>query len=105
MTHSNFFNFGETSMETGSRLSYLSQTTLQALALTTDELIESSERLIRGHSQARAWNAPKAIIQPPDGRYMMATLSAADDPPFLAMKSLIFNSKEETKNKPKISQK
>jgi hypothetical protein len=46
MTHESFFNFGETSMETGS-LSYLSQTTPQALALTTDEVVESIERLIR----------------------------------------------------------
>ena len=34
-------------METGSPLSYLSQTTLQALALTTDEVIESIEHLMR----------------------------------------------------------
>jgi ornithine cyclodeaminase/alanine dehydrogenase len=90
-------------METGSRLSYLSQTTLQALALTTDEVIESIERLIRGRSQARAWNAPKAVIQPPDGRYMMATLSAADDPPFLAMKSLIFNPRNRERGLPDVN--
>jgi ornithine cyclodeaminase/alanine dehydrogenase len=90
-------------MKTGSRLSYLSQTTLQALALTADEVIESIERLIRGRSRARAWNAPKAIIQPPDGRYMMATLSAADDPPFLAMKSLIFNPRSRERGLPDIN--
>ncbi|MCL4296764.1 MAG: ornithine cyclodeaminase family protein [Anaerolineae bacterium] len=90
-------------METGSHLSYLSQATLQALALTTDEVVESIERLIRGQSQARAWNAPKAVIQPPDGRYMMATLSAADDPPFLAMKSLIFNPRNRERGLPDIN--
>jgi ornithine cyclodeaminase/alanine dehydrogenase len=90
-------------METRNRLSYLSQTTLQALALTTDEVIESIERLIRGRSQARAWNAPKAVIQPPDGRYMMATLSAADDPPFLAMKSLIFNPRNRERGLPDVN--
>jgi ornithine cyclodeaminase/alanine dehydrogenase-like protein (mu-crystallin family) len=90
-------------METGSRLSYLSQTALQALDLTTDEVVESIERLIRGRSQARAWNAPKAVIQPPDGRYMMATLSAADDPPFLAMKSLIFNPRNRERGLPDIN--
>lgn len=90
-------------METDSGLSYLSQTTLQALALTTDEVVESIEHLIRRQSQARAWNAPKAVIQPPDGRYMMATLSAADDPPFLAMKSLIFNPRNRERGLPDIN--
>ncbi|MBX9916492.1 MAG: ornithine cyclodeaminase family protein, partial [Nitrosomonas sp.] len=33
----------------------------------------------------------KAVITPPDGRYMMATLAAADDPPFLAVKALVLN--------------
>src|SRR5215475_8454953 len=90
-------------METGSRLSYLSQTTLQALDLTTDEVIASIEHLIRRRSQARAWNAPKAVIQPPDGRYMMATLSAADDPPFLAVKSLILNPRNRERGLPDIN--
>ncbi|MCL4297205.1 MAG: ornithine cyclodeaminase family protein [Anaerolineae bacterium] len=90
-------------MKTDSRPSYLSQTTLQGLALTPDEVVESIERLIRGRSQARAWNAPKAVIQPPDGRYMMATLSAADDPPFLAMKSLIFNPRNRERGLPDIN--
>lgn len=90
-------------MKTDSRPSYLSQTTLQALALTPDEVVESIERLIRGRSQARAWNAPKAVIQPPDGRYMMATLSAADDPPFLALKSLIFNPRNRERGLPDIN--
>jgi ornithine cyclodeaminase/alanine dehydrogenase len=90
-------------METGSPLSYLSQTTLQALDLTTDEVIASIEHLIRGRSQGRAWNAPKAIIQPPDGRYIMATLSAADDPPYLAMKSLIFSPRNRERGLPDIN--
>jgi ornithine cyclodeaminase/alanine dehydrogenase-like protein (mu-crystallin family) len=90
-------------METGVGLSYLPQATLQALALTTDEVVESIERLIRGRSQAQAWNAPKAFIQPPDGRYMMATLSAADDPPFLAVKSLVFNPRNQERGLPGIN--
>ncbi len=73
------------------------------MALTTDEVIERIERLIRGRSRARAWNAPKAVIQPPDGRYMMATLSAADDPPFLAVKSLIFNPRNRERGLPDIN--
>lgn len=62
---------------------YLSRDTLESLNLTTEEVIESIERLLLARSQSRAWSAPKALITPPDGRYMMATLAAADDPPGL----------------------
>jgi hypothetical protein len=71
-------------MDVRDSLLCLSRKTLEGLALTTDEVIESIEHAIRGRSRAQAWNAPKAVIQPPAGRYMVATLSAADDPPFLA---------------------
>jgi len=72
-------------------LRYLSQSTLENLQLTTEAVIEGIETLIRGRSHLQVWNAPKAVVTPPDGRYMMATLSAADDPPFLAIKSLLLN--------------
>jgi ornithine cyclodeaminase/alanine dehydrogenase len=70
---------------------YLSSDALERLRLSTDEVVESIERLIRARKRGLAWNAPKAVITPPDGRYMMATLAAADDPPFLAVKSLLLN--------------
>ena len=72
-------------------LLYLSRSTLEALDITTAEVVASIEHLIRGRGQSRAWNAPKSVITPPDGRYMMATLSASDDPPYMAVKSLILN--------------
>jgi ornithine cyclodeaminase/alanine dehydrogenase-like protein (mu-crystallin family) len=90
-------------MEEHNRLFYLSQRTLQDLALTAEEVIESIEHLIRGRSQGRVWNAPKAVIQPLDGRYMMATLSASDDPPFLAIKSLIINPRNRERGLPDIN--
>jgi ornithine cyclodeaminase/alanine dehydrogenase len=70
---------------------YLSQNSLQGLRLTAAEVVDSIEHLIRGQNLQRVWNAPKAVITPPDGRYMMATLAAADDPPFLAVKALVLN--------------
>lgn len=72
-------------------LRYLSQAALDSLQLTYREVIERIEHLIHGRSQSQVWNAPKAVITPPDGRYMMATLAAANDPPFLAVKSLLLN--------------
>ncbi|MCH9639391.1 MAG: ornithine cyclodeaminase family protein, partial [Betaproteobacteria bacterium] len=70
---------------------YLSQDSLEQLQLTTQAVVKSIEHLIHGRAQEKVWNAPKAVITPPDGRYMMATLAAADDPPFLAVKSLLLN--------------
>ena len=73
------------------RLRYLSRRALESLDLTTEEVVGRIEQLMRARKESRAWNAPKAAMHLPDGRYMMATLSAADDPPFLAVKSLLLN--------------
>ncbi len=70
---------------------FLSADLLQSLQLTPQEIAASIEHLLLGRSRRQAWNAPKAVITPPDGRYMMATLAAADDPPFLAVKALVLN--------------
>jgi len=90
-------------MATHDSLLYLSHSVLQDLALTTEEVIASIEHLIRGRARGTMWNAPKAVIQPPDGRYMMATLSAADDPPFLAVKSAILNPHNRERGLPDIN--
>lgn len=74
-----------------SKIHYLSTNELDRLSLSTQEIVDRIENLLVKQSQKQAWNAPKSVITPPDGRYMMATLSASDDPPFLATKSLILN--------------
>lgn len=76
---------------------YLSQTDLESMSISTDAVVSTIEHLIRATLESRAWNAPKAVITPPDGRYMMTTLSASDDPPFLAVKSLVLNPKNKDK--------
>lgn len=70
---------------------YLSQSSLHGLQLSAEDVTTSIEQLILGKERQQAWNAPKAVITPPDGRYMMATLAAANDPPFLAVKALVLN--------------
>jgi len=74
-----------------SDIRYLSWDLLQSLQLTPQEISFSIEHLLLGRKRQQVWNAPKAAITPPDGRYMMATLAAADDPPFLAVKALVLN--------------
>jgi len=70
---------------------YLSRSTLDGLAISAADVVESIENLIRARAQSRAWSAPKAAFTPPDGRYMMSTLSAADNPPYLAVKAVVLN--------------
>ncbi|UJP04777.1 MAG: ornithine cyclodeaminase family protein [Nitrosomonas sp.] len=70
---------------------YLSQSSLQDLQLSTGEIVASIERILLEQTRQHAWNAPKAVITPPDGRYAMATLAVADNPPILAVKALVLN--------------
>jgi len=74
-----------------SDIRYLSHNRLQSLQLSPQEIAGCIEHLLLGRKRQQVWNAPKAVITPPDGRYMMATLAAADDPPFLAVKALVLN--------------
>ena len=70
---------------------YLPAEILEGLGVTTAEAVEIIERLFRGRARGEAWAAPKAAFLTADGRYMMATLAAADDPPLLGVKSLVLN--------------
>ncbi len=78
-------------MRQSSDIRYLSHDRLQSLQLSPQEITASIEHLLLGRKQQQVWSAPKAVITPPDGRYMMATLAAADNPPFLAVKALVLN--------------
>jgi ornithine cyclodeaminase/alanine dehydrogenase len=69
----------------------LNEADLRSLAISTRDAVASIEALLRGLGSHTVWIAPKAVIMPPDGRYMMAALAAADDPPLLAVKSVILN--------------
>ena len=90
-------------MATSKTIPYLSEVKLAGLDISTQEVIESIEKLIAGCRNKTAWSAPKAVILPDDGRYMMAALAAADDPPYLAVKSLVLNPRNPEKNLPQIN--
>jgi ornithine cyclodeaminase/alanine dehydrogenase-like protein (mu-crystallin family) len=76
---------------TADTLPYLSAEKLEGLGITTAEVVACIEHLLRERKRSRAWGAPKPSIKTPDGRYLMATLSAADDPSFMAVKALHLN--------------
>lgn len=74
--------------ESGEFLS-LSDDTLAVLGITTDEIVESIERALTAQAKGVLWTAPKSSLLPGDGRYMMSTLSAADDPGLTVVKSVM----------------
>jgi len=82
---------------------YLSREELEGLALTTEEVVESIEHLLQGRAQSRVWSAPKTAIKPADDRYLMATLAMADDPPYMAVKSLLLNPHNPERGLPSIN--
>ena len=90
-------------MTTNESIPYLSGEKLAGLKLSTHEVIGSIETLIADCANKTAWSAPKAVMLPDDGRYMMAALAAADDPPFLAVKTVIMNPRNSARNLPQIN--
>lgn len=82
---------------------YLSRATCESLGIEAEVVIETIEKLILGAAAGRVWNAPKAVVMPGDGRYLMATLSVADDPPFMAVKSLGLNPENSERGLPQIN--
>jgi ornithine cyclodeaminase/alanine dehydrogenase len=70
---------------------FLSHDELSSLDVSGAEAMDAVERLMRARHEGRMWNAPKAALLVPDGRFSMATLAISDDPPLVAVKSLLLN--------------
>src|SRR5262245_10116514 len=90
-------------MNNAENIPYLSTETLGGLGITTDDAIESIEAVIRGSVQGTVWSAPKAVILPSDGRYMMAALAAMDSPSLLAVKTVVLNPRNPDRGLPQIN--
>lgn len=69
----------------------ISKETLEALDISTADVIAAIEHLLHGQKLGKVWNAPKAVLLPPGDRFLMATLTCADDPPFMAVKALFLS--------------
>lgn len=83
---------------------YLSQDDLVALGISSQEVVESVKRTIRGSVDGTVWAAPKAVITPPDDpRYMMAALAAMDGPSLLAVKTVVLNPENTSNGLPQIN--
>jgi ornithine cyclodeaminase/alanine dehydrogenase-like protein (mu-crystallin family) len=90
-------------MTTNNSIPYLSEEALVGLGITTSEVIEVIEAMIGGCEKGTVWSAPKAVIQPGDGRYMMAALAAADDPALLVVKMVMLNPRNSDRKLPQIN--
>ncbi|MBT4522360.1 MAG: ornithine cyclodeaminase family protein [Halieaceae bacterium] len=82
---------------------YLGPSELDALEIGTEESVHSIEHLIRERAEGRMWNAPKSALYLPDNRFLMSTLAAADNPPFIATKSLVLNPRNPESGEPLIN--
>lgn len=85
------------------RIPYLSEETLDGLGISTADVIDSIEAAIRGADGGTVRAAPKAVMMPPDGRYMMAALAAMDDPALLAVKTVVLNPDNPKQGLPQIN--
>lgn len=82
---------------------YLSEKVLEQLDISTARVVESIEKAILDMAGRRAWAAPKSVVLPEDGRYVMATLAASDDPPFAGVKAVILNPHNAARGLPSIN--
>lgn len=82
---------------------YLTAEDLDNLKLTTPEVVASIERVIKQAAAGKVWAAPKAVMTPPDQRYMMAALAAMDEPNMLAVKTVVLNPDNPNHGLPQIN--
>jgi ornithine cyclodeaminase/alanine dehydrogenase-like protein (mu-crystallin family) len=82
---------------------YLSEKVLERLDISTASMVDSIEKAILDMADLRAWTAPKSVVLPEDGRYVMTTLAASDDPPYTAVKAVILNPHNAARGLPSIN--
>jgi len=67
---------------------YLPDAVLADLGITSRDAVDCIERAARAEAAGQLWTAPKSAFFASDGRYMMATLAATDDPGVVAVKQV-----------------
>lgn len=78
-------------MTENQHIPHISEADLNGYDIKARDIIDILEQLVRDAEAGKVWSAPKAVIDPPDSRYIMATLAVMDDPPIVATKSLVLN--------------
>ena len=73
-------------LESGIR--YLSRRDVERLDVCAGEIADRLETLLVAERAGGAWEAPKSSIAPGDGRFSLALLSAAREPPLSVLKTV-----------------
>lgn len=81
---------------------FLDGEALSALGITAADAVAAIERVIRQRAAGVAQSAAKAVMLPPDGRYLMAALAATDEPPLLVTKSVVLNPRNPARGLPQV---
>jgi ornithine cyclodeaminase/alanine dehydrogenase len=76
---------------------------LDALNISTSEVIQSIEAMIKKEDTSEAFSSPKSVINHPDGRYIMATLACSDNPPIVVTKSALMSQRNAERGLPQIN--
>ena len=71
--------------------------------ISPTQIADAIERLFSERAAGRAWSTPKSMILPPDGRLLMTMMAACEDPPVMAVKSLVMNSANPEVGLPQIN--
>ena len=71
--------------------------------LSVSRIADEIESLFAARGAGRAWSTPKSMILPPDGRLLMTMMAASEDPPLMAVKSLVMNSANPEQGLPQIN--
>ncbi len=86
----------------GDQFLLLSDGDLEGLGLSGPEIVDAIEAAILQESAGDIWTTPKSAVLPGDGRYMMTTLSAADDPNLTIVKSVTVSPRNPARGRPGI---
>ena len=84
-------------------LLHLDEDALRRLPVHTDEVVDALEALVRREGAPSLWTPPKTSVTLPDGRYLMAGVAAMDEPPVMAVKSLVLNPANPGRGLPQIN--
>lgn len=71
--------------------------------LSVSRIADEIETLFAERAAGRAWSTPKSMILPPDGRLLMTMMAASENPPLMAVKSLVMNSANPEQGLPQIN--
>lgn len=82
---------------------YLTDDELAGLGITTSEIMAAIETTLLAARDDQVMLAPKTNVIAPDGRYMMATLSASDNGGLIVVKSVMVNDANKAKGQPGIN--